>query len=304
MLHLPIGGEELRVRDPVAQSQLADLDQHRADHRARCLQPRAGHDSDDAVPPVRTLLVDDAAGIRRLLELAAEDRDDLEVVGTAGDGAEAIEVADRLKPDLVVLDIEMPVLDGISALPRLREVAPGASIVMLSALDRSTYERMARDRGAVGYVEKGLAPAVILDEVMAAAGLLAVVRKVLDESRRQLSGDIESGYEARLMVAEALARWDEREPEDDVELLVTELVANAVLHGRTAPEVVVLLLPDAIRVEVADDSSEMPKLRKVTLEETSGRGIALVDQLASRWGADPGADGGKTVWFEIDRRSP
>jgi DNA-binding NarL/FixJ family response regulator len=273
-----------------------------SDHRTRVLAVDGGHDSDDAVPPVRTLLVDDAADIRRLLAFAAEDRDDLEVVGTAADGAEAIEAAGRLKPDLVVLDIEMPVLDGISALPRVREVAPGASIVILSAFDRGTYERLARDRGAVGYVEKGLAPAVILDEVMAAAGLLQVVRKVLDESRRQLSGDTESGREARRMVSEALQRWDDRVPGDDVELLVTELVTNAVLHGGSAPEVALLLLPDAIRVEVADGSSEMPQLRAATLEDTSGRGIALVDELASRWGAEPGADGGKTVWFEIDRR--
>ena len=256
------------------------------------------------MPGVRTLLVDDAPEILQLLQLTAEHRSDIEVVGTAIDGAHAILAAGRLQPDLVVLDIDMPVLDGISALPGLREAAPEASIVILSAFGRRQYEHLARDRGAVGYVEKGLSPVAILDDVLAAAGYLVVVRKVLDESRRRLSGSGESGREARRLVNETLERWDEPAPEDDLELMVTELVTNAVLHGRSAPEVALFLLPRAIRVEVADESPAMPRLHRAELDDESGRGIALVDQLSSRWGAEPSPGGGKTVWFEIDRPAP
>lgn len=250
-----------------------------------------------AVHAARTLVVDDAAEIRDLLCLAAEDRDDVEVVATAADGVEAIDQAEATQPELVILDIDMPRLDGLSALPELRRVAPDAVVVVLSAFDRSTYEHLARDRGAVGYVEKGQSPYVILDEVVATAGLLARVR-------RMLSGTLESGREARRIVTAALDRWDEREPMDDVELLVTELVVNAVVHGGSAPELSVLLLPATIRVEVADSSDEMPKLRQPSLDSTSGRGIALLDSLSSRWGADHLPQGGKTVWFEVARTRP
>ena len=257
-----------------------------------------------SMPGIRTLLVDDAPEILQLLQLTAGDRADLDVVGTATDGAEGIAAAARLQPELVVLDIDMPVLDGISALPGIREAAPHAIVGILSAFDRRHFERLARDSGAVGYVEKGLSPSKILDEIIAAADLLDVVRRVLDETRRRLPRDATSGRAARQMVSETLERWNDREPEDAVELLVTELVTNAIFHGRSEPEVALLLLPGAIRVEVADDSPTMPRLNRAELDAESGRGVALVEELASRWGAEPTQAGGKTVWFEIDRPAP
>ena len=252
---------------------------------------------------VRMLVVDDSPELRDLMTLAARARPGLEVVGTASDGSEAIEEARRLQPDLVSLDVDMPVLDGISALPGLREAAPDATVVVVSGFDRGVYERLARDRGAVGYVEKGLSPQAILDEVLELAGVLERVRVAIDLVRRQLPAMRESGREARRLATAALDRWESAPAADTVELLVTELVANAVLHAGSAPEVAVLLLPDAIRIEVADDSPELPAPRAAGPTATSGRGMGLIEALATRWGAERTVSG-KTVWVEVERPKP
>lgn len=85
--------------------------------------------------PERVLIVDDHAGIRLILRAAALARDDFEVVGEAVDGYEAITCAETLQPDLVLLDVAMPGMDGLEALPRVRRAAPGARVVVLTAFD-------------------------------------------------------------------------------------------------------------------------------------------------------------------------
>ncbi len=87
----------------------------------------------------RTLIVDDNAAMRLVLCTTAEING-YTVVGEACDGAEAIDAAAELQPDLVVLDIAMPVLDGLDALPRIQEVAPGAEVVLLTGLDTGTLD--------------------------------------------------------------------------------------------------------------------------------------------------------------------
>jgi CheY-like chemotaxis protein len=101
---------------------------------------------------VRTLIVDDHAEIRFILRIAAA-RYGLEVVGEAGNGQEAIALASSFQPDLILLDIAMPVMDGLEALPSIRHAAPTAKIVVLSAFEPEVlelpegvaYENKARD---------------------------------------------------------------------------------------------------------------------------------------------------------------
>jgi DNA-binding NarL/FixJ family response regulator len=100
-------------------------------------------------------VVDDAANLRELLTLLLESEDDFEVVGTASDGAKAIEAAERLKPDIVLLDLAMPVLDGMQALPKLRSELPDARIVIFSGFDQSALVEEAMKIGADAYLEKG-----------------------------------------------------------------------------------------------------------------------------------------------------
>jgi DNA-binding NarL/FixJ family response regulator len=100
----------------------------------------------------RVLHIDDSPQMRHWLELAVQSAPDLRVVGAAGDGLQGVELAGRLHPDVIVLDQSMPHLDGIDALPMLREAAPNAVVVMWCN-DPFIKER-ALDAGAVDVVDK------------------------------------------------------------------------------------------------------------------------------------------------------
>jgi DNA-binding NarL/FixJ family response regulator len=103
----------------------------------------------------RVLIVDDAANLRELLTLLLEVEDDFEVVGTAADGKQAIAAAELLQPDLVLLDLAMPVMDGLKALPVLRLHVPNARIVIFSGFEHEALAAEALTAGADAYIEKG-----------------------------------------------------------------------------------------------------------------------------------------------------
>ena len=103
----------------------------------------------------RVLVVDDAANLRELLTVLLEVEDDFEVVAAVGDGAQALAKADELEPDIILLDIAMPVMDGFAALPELRRRLPEASIVIFSAYEQREQAEKALKYGADIYVEKG-----------------------------------------------------------------------------------------------------------------------------------------------------
>jgi len=103
----------------------------------------------------RVLVVDDAANLRDLLTVLLEVEDDFEVVAAVGDGAQALAKADELEPDIVLLDIAMPVMDGFAALPELRRRLPDASIVIFSAYEQREQAEKSLKYGADIYIEKG-----------------------------------------------------------------------------------------------------------------------------------------------------
>ena len=101
------------------------------------------------------LIVDDSEDLRELLSLVIQRHPDgWEVVATAAEGEQAIEEARTSQPDLVLLDIAMPVMDGMQALPHIRQAAPNAVVVMLSGYPFSTAGQGALNAGAHGYLEK------------------------------------------------------------------------------------------------------------------------------------------------------
>lgn len=105
--------------------------------------------------------------------------------------------------------------------------------------------------------------------------------------------------QARRFVVERLARLGVSDPDDDAALVVSELVTNAVLHARTDLVVRVRRYRRGVaRVEVVDGSSVLPGPRAVTRASRSGRGLTLVDELASDWGVEPSGTG-KVVWFMV-----
>ncbi len=116
----------------------------------------------------RVLVADDAAGIRELLCLLLVDEAGLDVVAACGDGAEAIRLADEAEPDVVVLDVSMPQVDGLDALPEIRRRLPTATIVMVSGRERTELEVECLALGADGYVEKSLGAAALLEQIVAA----------------------------------------------------------------------------------------------------------------------------------------
>ena len=106
--------------------------------------------------PIRVVLVDDSADLRLLVRLALEREADFTIVAEAPDGDSGVAAVAAHKPHLVLLDIAMPVMDGLQALTLIREESPGSIVVMLSAFTGSSG---AIDRalalGAHGYIEKG-----------------------------------------------------------------------------------------------------------------------------------------------------
>lgn len=103
---------------------------------------------------IRILIVDDHEILRRGLTLLIEGQQDMKVVGTAGNGLEAIEKALTLAPDIVLMDIQMPVMDGLSATRELKKLLPGIEILILSMLDESEHLKEILDSGASGYLLK------------------------------------------------------------------------------------------------------------------------------------------------------
>ena len=103
---------------------------------------------------IRVLLVDDQQNIRRGLRMRLGLEPDLTVVGEAGDGEAALRIAGLVAPDVVLMDVEMPVLDGISATASLRKTQPRCSIVMLSLYDDAQTRERAAAAGACAFVAK------------------------------------------------------------------------------------------------------------------------------------------------------
>lgn len=115
---------------------------------------------------LRVVLIDDMAELRAMIRLTLERSGHFTVVGEAGDGRSAIDVVAEAQPDLVLLDIAMPVMDGLEALPHLRGAAVDAIIVMLSGFSQSRLGADAEAGGAAAYLEKGLAPQVLVERLL------------------------------------------------------------------------------------------------------------------------------------------
>ena len=109
----------------------------------------------DAPAEVRIVVCDDVAEMRALLRVALEEDPTLTVVGEAGDGAAGVEVVRELQPDVVVLDLSMPGLDGFEAIPLIHDVAPDASIVVFSGYAAAEIAERALALDATQYVQKG-----------------------------------------------------------------------------------------------------------------------------------------------------
>ncbi len=115
---------------------------------------------------LRIVLADDTKEYRSLLRIILEQHGGFLVVGEAANGEEAVELVGELQPDAIVLDLAMPVMDGLEAIPLLREASPRTAIVVLSGFARGQLDHVALARGAAAYVEKGEAFSSIADTLL------------------------------------------------------------------------------------------------------------------------------------------
>ncbi|MGH9075603.1 MAG: response regulator transcription factor [Acidimicrobiales bacterium] len=104
--------------------------------------------------PIRVLIVDDDERTRRMIAIMLSLEEDYEVVGEAADGNEAVSASASLQPDVVLLDLEMPGMDGVLAIPGIRREAPGTKIAVLSAFPDPYTLTDALVRGADTYLDK------------------------------------------------------------------------------------------------------------------------------------------------------
>jgi DNA-binding NarL/FixJ family response regulator len=116
---------------------------------------------------IRVVIVDDHAVVRQGLRLFLDLQSDIEIVGEADDGASAVEQVQRLGPDVVVMDVVMPGLDGIAATQELRERAPDSKVLMLSSFSDEDRVLPALRAGAVGYLTKETAPGELAEAIRA-----------------------------------------------------------------------------------------------------------------------------------------
>ena len=168
---------------------------------------------------VRIVLADDQPLVRAALQMVINDTADLDIVGEAGTGVEAVRLAEHLQPDVVVMDLRMPGMDGIEA-TRLITTGPGtARVVVLTTFDDDDYVYSALRAGASGFLVKDMALDDILDAIRIVAagdGLIApsVTRRLIEEfasrpkptpARRSLDGITEREREVLTLIGSGLS---------------------------------------------------------------------------------------------------
>ena len=145
---------------------------------------------------IRILLADDHAVVRQGFKMILDAQADMEIVGEAGNGRQAVELAEQLRPDVVVMDVSMPELNGIEATRRLASSVPRARVVALSMHKDSVYVREILRAGARGYLLKDSGAADLVAAIRAVASgesylSPAVSNAVLDDYRRHATNPID-----------------------------------------------------------------------------------------------------------------
>lgn len=143
---------------------------------------------------IRVLLVDDQRLVRAGLRMLCESAPDMEVVGEAENGQQAIRLTEQVAPDVVLMDLRMPVIDGTAATARIRASRPAVRVVVLTTFDDDDHLFPALAAGACGFLVKDAAPDELLAAVRSAAAgetpySPAVLRRLVDQAVRARLGE-------------------------------------------------------------------------------------------------------------------
>jgi DNA-binding NarL/FixJ family response regulator len=176
--------------------------------------------------PIRVVLVDDDALVRAGLRMILSSANDLVVVGEVGDGSQAVQAVREHRPDVVLMDIRMPEMDGISATQRLRELPQPPQVIILTTFHLDEYVLRALRVGASGFLLKDTPPAEIVHAVRLVAAGEAMLSPSVTRTLLAHLGDSEVN-DRRAMATARLALLSDRERE----------VAGAVAAGASNAEI-------------------------------------------------------------------
>lgn len=187
--------------------------------------PPAGHPPGHSGTPVtRVLIVDDDPLLRAGLMMMLRGADEIHVVGEAGDGSGVQALIDRLKPDVILMDIRMPGTDGLTATQAVRSRPGAPEVIILTTFDADEHVLRALRAGAAGFVLKDTPPAEIVEAVRRVAAGQPVLSPTV--TRRLMSRAAESSHDQRK--ARAVARLAElNDRERDIAVAVGEGKSNA-----------------------------------------------------------------------------
>lgn len=116
--------------------------------------------------PIRIVIVDDHPGVRAGIKRLLGDEEDIKIVGEGADGVEAIQLANSLSPDIMLLDVEMPVMRGEEVAKRLRVSKPDIKILAVSSYNDRSYIQGMLESGAIGYITKDEAPNLLREAIV------------------------------------------------------------------------------------------------------------------------------------------
>lgn len=174
---------------------------------------------------IRVLLVDDQSLVRQAFALMLSVEDDIQLVGQCGNGADAVAASGGC--DVVLMDIEMPVLNGIEATRRIRATHPAVEVIVLTTFDRDDYLFEALDAGAAGFLLKNAEPEKLLESIRTVAGGGALLAP--EVTRRVIAGAVR-GRHALPPSSAGLERLTSRER--GVLVLMAEGLSNAEIAER------------------------------------------------------------------------
>jgi DNA-binding NarL/FixJ family response regulator len=177
---------------------------------------------------IKIIIADDHPVVRSGLRALLASQSDFEIVGEAGNGEEAARLAISLVPDLILMDLQMPILDGIGATKRIRDKLPKANILVLTTYETDADILLALEGGAMGYLLKDTPPEQLFQAVRnAASGRMALAPRVAEKVTQRLTDSSKNTLSRREIEVLELASQGHQNKEIARKLFITEATVKS-----------------------------------------------------------------------------